>query len=57
MCKISNKKEPYAQISNGEKFVHAPKKQVISQLIENKKGLLYETVWQHVFCGAIANFE
>ena len=43
-AQITNKKSPYAQISNGEKYIHAPKKQVISQLIDNKKSLLQEYV-------------
>lgn len=42
--KIPNKKEPYAQISDGEKYIYAPKKQIISGLIENKKSLLQEYV-------------
>jgi len=43
-AQITNKKDPYAKISDGEKFIYAPKKQVISQLIENKKSLLQEYV-------------
>lgn len=41
---ITNKKDPFAKISDGKKFIYAPKKQVISQLIENKKSLLQEYV-------------
>ena len=43
-AQITNKKDPYAKISDGKKYVFAPKKQVISQLIENKKSLLQEYV-------------
>ena len=41
---ITNKKDPYAKISDGKKYIYAPKKQVISELIENKKSLLQEYV-------------
>lgn len=45
--KIMNKKDPYAQISNGEKYVYASKKKIIEQLIENKRHILQEYVDQH----------
>ena len=43
-AQITNKKDPYAKISDGKKYIYAPKKQVISELIENKKSLLQEYV-------------
>ena len=46
-AQITNKKDPYAQISDGIKFIYASKKQVISGLIENKKSLLQEYVDQN----------
>jgi hypothetical protein len=43
-AQITNKKDPYAKISDGKKFIYAPKKEVIFKLIENKKSLLQEYV-------------
>jgi hypothetical protein len=45
--KITNKKDPYAQISNGINFIYVPKKSTISQLIENKRELLQTYVDEH----------
>lgn len=42
--KITNKKDNYAQVSNGSKYVHVTKKKIISQLIDNKRGILQEYV-------------
>lgn len=42
--KVTNKKDPFVQISNGEKFIYASKKKIISQLIENKRNILQEYV-------------
>lgn len=44
--KITNKKDNFLQISNGEKYVYASKKQIIDQLIENKRHLLQEYIDQ-----------
>jgi hypothetical protein len=38
--KLTNKKEPFIQISDGEKYVYAPKKEIITQLIDNKREIL-----------------
>jgi hypothetical protein len=38
--KITNKKDPYAQVSDGKKYVYVPKKTTITQLIENKREIL-----------------
>lgn len=45
--KITNKKDPYAQISDGDKYVYASKKKIITQLIENKRHILQEYVDNH----------
>lgn len=45
--KITNKREPYAQISDGEKYIYASKKSIITQLIENKRHILQEYVDNH----------
>lgn len=45
--KISNKKDPFAKISDGEKYVYASKKNIIEQLIENKRHILQEYVDNH----------
>jgi len=42
--KITNKKDPFAQISNGNKYIYASKKKIITQLIENKRQILQEYV-------------
>jgi hypothetical protein len=42
--KITNKKDPYAQISDGDKFIFASKKKIIAELIENKRHILQEYV-------------
>jgi hypothetical protein len=45
--KITNKKDPFAQISNGKNFVYASKKNIIAQLIENKRHILQEYIDQN----------
>jgi len=45
--KITNKKDPYAFVSNGDKYVNTTKKTTIVQLIENKRHILQEYVDQH----------
>lgn len=42
--KITNKKDPFAQVSDGDKFIYASKKKIITQLIENKRQILQEYV-------------
>ena len=42
--KITNKKDMFAQISNGQKFIYATKKKVISELIEKKRELLRDYI-------------
>lgn len=44
MLTTINKRDPYAQISDGEKYVYASKKSIITQLIENKRHILQEYV-------------
>lgn len=41
---ITNKKDPFAQISDGHKYIYASKKSIITQLIENKRHILQEYV-------------
>lgn len=45
--KISNKKDPFVQISNGDKYVYASKQKTIDQLIENKRHILQEYIDQN----------
>jgi hypothetical protein len=45
--KITNKKDHFAQISDGHKFVHITKKKMIEQLIDTKRGILQEYVDQN----------
>lgn len=42
--KCTSKKDPFLQISDGKKFVYAPRDDTISRLIENKKGILQQYV-------------
>jgi hypothetical protein len=42
--RITNKKDSYAQISDGEKYIYASKKKIIEQLIENKRHILQEYI-------------
>jgi hypothetical protein len=42
--RITNKRDNYAQISDGKKYVHVTKKKIISQLIDNKRGILQEYI-------------
>jgi len=42
--KITNKKDQFAQISDGARFIYASKKKIITQLIENKRQILEEYV-------------
>jgi hypothetical protein len=42
--KITNKRDNYAQISNGTKYVYITKKKIIDQLIENKRSILQEYI-------------
>ena len=42
--KITNKKDPFAQVSDGKKYIYIPKKTTISQLIENKREILQKYV-------------
>ena len=42
--KITNKKDNFAQISDGQKYIYASKKKIIEQLIENKRHILQEYV-------------
>lgn len=42
--KITNKKDIFAQVSDGHKYIYASKKSIITQLIENKKNLLEEYI-------------
>jgi hypothetical protein len=42
--KITNRKDSFLQISDGKKYVYAPKQTTISQLIENKKDILQQYV-------------
>ena len=42
--KITNKKDNFAQISNGQKYIYASKKKIIEELIENKRNILQEYV-------------
>ena len=42
--KITNKKDPFAKISDGHKYIYASKKSIITQLIENKRHILQEYV-------------
>jgi hypothetical protein len=37
---LTNKKDPFIQISDGNKYVHAPKKKIIMELIDNKREIL-----------------
>jgi hypothetical protein len=41
---ITNKKDSFGKISDGNQYIYAPKKKIISQLIENKRSLLQEYV-------------
>jgi len=45
--KLTSGKNPYAQISNGHKFIYETKKKIIDQLIENKRQILQEYVDEH----------
>jgi hypothetical protein len=40
--KLTNKKDPFVQVSNGEKYIHDTKKNIITQLIENKRSILQQ---------------
>jgi DNA-directed RNA polymerase subunit RPC12/RpoP len=42
--KVTNKKDHVIQVSDGHKYVYAPKKSIISQLIENKREILQKYV-------------
>jgi len=42
--KITDKKSPFAKISDGDKYIYASKKSIITQLIENKRNILQEYV-------------
>lgn len=42
--KVTNKRDDFVQISDGTKFVYAPKRKTIMDLIENKRHLLQEYV-------------
>jgi len=42
--KITNKKDPFAQISDGKQYIYVSKKNTIMQLIENKKNILEEYI-------------
>lgn len=42
--KITNKKDDFVQISDGTKFIYAPRKKTIMDLIENKRHILQEYV-------------
>lgn len=45
--KLTNKKDPYVQISDGKKYVFKTKKQIIKDLIENKRSLLQQYFDDH----------
>lgn len=42
--RVTNKKDQFVQVSNGHKYIYAPKKSIISQLIENKREILQKYV-------------
>jgi hypothetical protein len=42
--RVTNKKSPFVMVSNGKKFVYASRKDVIEQLIENKRYILQQYV-------------
>lgn len=42
--KVTNKRDDFVQISDGMKFIYAPRKKTIMDLIENKRHLLQEYV-------------
>jgi len=42
--KLTNKKDQIVQVSDGHKYIYAPKKSVIAQLIENKREILQKYV-------------
>jgi hypothetical protein len=42
--KITNKRDIFAQISDGDKYIYASKKKIITQLIENKRQMLQQYV-------------
>lgn len=58
--KLTNKKDAYVQISDGKKYVYKTKKQIIKELIENKRSILQQYFDDHRDeCGrrAIEKFE
>lgn len=44
---MTNSKSKYAQISDGNQYVKAPKKRVIEDLIENKKHIIQSFIDEH----------
>lgn len=42
--KLTNKKGPFIQVSDGKQFIYAPRKSTITQLIENKRDILQRYV-------------
>jgi hypothetical protein len=45
--KLTNKKDPFIQVSDGNKFVTKSKKKIIEELIENKRSLLQKYFDDH----------